>query len=53
MKTGLAFSRSKLLKLPGAARFEPVPGRAMGEFVVIPPLLSRNRARLRACSRSR
>lgn len=32
-----AASRSELLKLPGAARFEPVPGRTMGEFVMVPP----------------
>ena len=41
-----AESRSELLKFPGAARFEPVPGRTMGEFVVIPPSLVKNRARL-------
>lgn len=39
--------RSELLKLPGAARFEPVPGRTMGEFVVVPPSFARNRARLK------
>lgn len=42
-----ADSRSELLKLPGAARFEPASGRTMGEFAVVPPLLSRNRARLK------
>lgn len=39
-------SRSELLKLRGATRFEPVPGRMMGEFVVVPPSLVKNRARL-------
>jgi TfoX/Sxy family transcriptional regulator of competence genes len=42
-----AESRSKLLEIPGAARFEPIPGRPMGEFVVVPPSLVRNRTRLR------
>ncbi len=42
-----ADSRAKLLKLPGAARFEPIPGRAMGNFVVVPPSLVENRARLK------
>jgi TfoX/Sxy family transcriptional regulator of competence genes len=42
-----AESRAELLKLPGAARFEPVPGRTMGEFVVVPPSFARNRARLK------
>lgn len=42
-----AESRSELLKLPGAACFEPVPGRMMGEFVVVPPSFATNRARLK------
>jgi TfoX/Sxy family transcriptional regulator of competence genes len=42
-----AGSRSKLLKLPGAACFEPIPGRRMGEFVVVPPSFVDNRARLK------
>lgn len=42
-----AESRSELLKLPGAARFEPIPGRTMGEFVVIPPSVVKNRVRLK------
>lgn len=42
-----AESRSELLKLPGAARFEPVPGRTMGEFVVIPPSVVKNHAQLK------
>lgn len=42
-----AESRSTLLKLPGAARFEPVPGRTMGEFVVVPPSVVKNRVRLK------
>ena len=27
--------RMKLFELPGAAPFEPMPGRVMGEFVVL------------------
>lgn len=42
-----AESRSELLKLPGAARFEPVPGRTMGEFVLVPPSVVKNRAQLK------
>lgn len=42
-----AESRSELLKLPGAARFEPVPGRMMGEFVVVPLSFATNHARLK------
>lgn len=40
-------SRMDLLKFPGAACFEPVPGRTMGEFVVVPPSFTRNHARLK------
>jgi TfoX/Sxy family transcriptional regulator of competence genes len=42
-----AESRSELLKLPGATCFEPVPGRTMGEFVVVPPSVVKSRARLK------
>jgi TfoX/Sxy family transcriptional regulator of competence genes len=42
-----AESRSALLKLPGAARFEPLPGRTMVEFIVVPPSLVKSHARLK------
>ena len=42
-----AESRSELLKLPGAARFEPIPGRTMGEFVVVPQSVVKNHAQLK------
>ena len=29
--------RTELLGTPGAAPFEPMPGRPMGEYVVLPP----------------
>ena len=29
--------RAELLLMPGAAPFEPVPGRSMGGYVVLPP----------------
>jgi TfoX/Sxy family transcriptional regulator of competence genes len=29
--------RAKLLKLPGAKPFEPMPGHAMREYIVMPP----------------
>jgi TfoX/Sxy family transcriptional regulator of competence genes len=29
--------RSELLAIPGAGPFEPMPGRAMGAYVVLPP----------------
>lgn len=41
-----AEARSKLLKMPGASRFEPMPGRVIGEFVVVPPSVVNNSARL-------
>jgi TfoX/Sxy family transcriptional regulator of competence genes len=31
--------RDSLLELPGAKVFEPMPGRAMREYVVLPPAL--------------
>ena len=42
-----AESRLELLKIPGAVCFEPIPGRTMGEFVVVPPLVVKSCARLR------
>jgi TfoX/Sxy family transcriptional regulator of competence genes len=42
-----ASARAKLLALPGAAPFEPMPGRVMGEFVMVPPSLARDPAALR------
>jgi TfoX/Sxy family transcriptional regulator of competence genes len=38
--------RAEFLKLPGAAVFQPMPGRTMREYVVVPPALKRDRARL-------
>lgn len=38
--------RAQILKMRGAARFEPVPGRVMGEFVVAPPSLVKDSTRL-------
>jgi TfoX/Sxy family transcriptional regulator of competence genes len=32
--------RAELLAVPGAERFEPMPGRAMGDFVVLAPSLA-------------
>jgi TfoX/Sxy family transcriptional regulator of competence genes len=29
--------RTELLRLPGAGPFEPMPGRSMGGYVVLPP----------------
>lgn len=40
-------ARSKLLKLPGATPFEPIPGRTMGKFVVVPPSMVSNPALLK------
>jgi TfoX/Sxy family transcriptional regulator of competence genes len=40
--------RAKLLALPGAKPFEPMPGRTMREYAVVPPALHANRRALRA-----
>ena len=40
--------RMKLFELPGAAPFEPMPGRVMGEFVVLPASLLDDPGALRA-----
>ncbi|HYY55656.1 MAG TPA: TfoX/Sxy family protein [Candidatus Dormibacteraeota bacterium] len=40
--------RAKLLKEKGAAPFEPMPGRAMKEYVVVPPSIVARPASLRA-----
>jgi TfoX/Sxy family transcriptional regulator of competence genes len=39
--------RRKLLALDGAAPFEPMPGRPMKEYVVVPPALVAAPAKLR------
>ena len=39
-------SRKELLAVPGAKPFEPMPGRAMREYVVAPPALFEDRKRL-------
>jgi TfoX/Sxy family transcriptional regulator of competence genes len=38
--------RDSLLELPGAKVFEPMPGRAMREYVVLPPALIADRVKL-------
>ncbi len=38
--------RAKLLRIDGARIFEPVPGRPMREYVVVPPSLIANRGQL-------
>jgi len=39
--------RAKFLKLPGARPFEPMPGRAMKEYVEVPPELMNSEAELK------
>ena len=39
-------ARVEFLRLDGAAPFVPMPGRAMKEYVVVPPALLRARAKL-------
>src|SRR5438128_697373 len=39
-------SREELLKIRGAATFEPMPGRPMREYTVVPPSILGNRAKL-------
>ncbi len=38
--------RAELLRLPGAAAFEAIPGRPMREYVVLPPSVLRDRGAL-------
>ena len=40
-------AREKLLKVKGARLFEPMPGRAMKEYVVVPASVVKNRTELR------
>ena len=39
--------REKFLALPGAAPFEPMPGRVMKEYAVVPKAIVSDRAALR------
>ncbi len=39
--------RAKLLKVNGARPFEPMPGRKMGEYVVVPASILKNEKDLR------
>ncbi len=39
-------ARAELLDEPGAARFEPMPGRPMKEYVVLPEAIVGDRAAL-------
>jgi TfoX/Sxy family transcriptional regulator of competence genes len=41
-------SRSELLKMNGARTFEPMPGRPMREYIVVPPALLKDRDKLAA-----
>lgn len=41
-------SRTKLLETSGARIFEPMPGRPMREYVVVPPSLLKNHTKLSA-----
>lgn len=41
-------SRAELLKISGAKVFEPMPGRPMHEYVVVPPALIKDRGKLSA-----
>jgi hypothetical protein len=38
--------RSELLKIEGARTFEPMPGRPMREYIVVPPSVMENRKAL-------
>ena len=40
-------SRQQLLKLDGAKIFEPMPGRPMKEYVVVPPAVIKDKEKLR------
>jgi len=40
-------SREQLLKLDGAKIFEPMPGRSMKEYVVVPPAIIKDKEKLR------
>ncbi|MGD2253969.1 MAG: TfoX/Sxy family protein [Anaerolineales bacterium] len=42
-----ADNRAELLSLEGARPFEPMPGRTMGEFVVLPPSVLASPSKLR------
>jgi TfoX/Sxy family transcriptional regulator of competence genes len=39
--------RTEALRRPGFATFEPMPGRAMAEYVVLPPPVLKSRAQSR------
>jgi TfoX/Sxy family transcriptional regulator of competence genes len=39
-------SKAQALALPGASRFEPMPGRPMGDYVVLPPAVLADEAAL-------
>ncbi len=41
-------ARAELLKIEGAHIFEPMPGRPMREYVVVPPVLLKDRVKLAA-----
>lgn len=43
--------RRALLKQPGARTFEPMPGRPMKEYVIVPPAIVDDAAQLRAWMR--
>jgi TfoX/Sxy family transcriptional regulator of competence genes len=44
-------ARTELLKTSGARIFEPMPGRPMREYVVVPPALLKDRGKLTAWAR--
>ena len=41
-------ARTEALALPGASRFEPMPGRPMGDYIVLPPAILADEAALEA-----
>jgi hypothetical protein len=44
-------ARTELLRTNGARTFEPMPGRPMREYVVVPPALLKDRTKLSAWAR--
>jgi len=44
-------ARTELLRTTGARIFEPMPGRPMREYVVVPPALLKDRTKLSAWAR--
>lgn len=39
-------ARNEVLKMRGAKQFEPMPGRPMREYIVVPPAVLQNKAKL-------